>query len=289
MMRRLFHVLLLVGACWFAAYAAEVQQLQLPERIGAGTEISFSAPSDGELIIIGPAAVIRRDVRSGEQIRLSGDEVSSAGRYLVLLRGDDQERKGEFYVTSARPEKISFVARPSRVPVSRRDAISGVTFIFDQHDNLVLHPVAVEFAVSLQGAGSIKQKVSTQGGIAFVRLPSGSREGAAQFVALVNGVSEKRVVRQVASDPCALSMRAQRSKEGVQVETAPIRDCSGNSLPDGTIVTFTAVTPDGRRSTIDARMKRGVARATFPALAQARLSVASGVVMGNEVSIGGGR
>jgi hypothetical protein len=95
------------------------------------------------------------------------------------------------------------------------------------------------------------------------------------------------VVQQTASDPCNLRMHAQKEKNGVIVETDPIRDCAGNPVPDGTIVTFTSIDDKGR-STVDARIKKGVARAQLPPMQNATLSVAAGVVVGNEVRWGGG-
>jgi len=71
------------------------------------------------------------------------------------------------------------------------------------------------------------------------------------------------------------------------VETDPIRDCSGNLVPDGTIVTFIQNDKTGK-STVDARIKKGVARAVLPAVPGTTISVASGVVLGNEVRWGGG-
>jgi hypothetical protein len=52
-------------------------------------------------------------------------------------------------------------------------------------------------------------------------------------------------------------------------------------------VTFTEVDSSGR-STVDARIKKDVARAELPLSNNATISVASGVVLGNEVHIGGG-
>ncbi|HEV8524956.1 MAG TPA: hypothetical protein VGQ71_10690 [Terriglobales bacterium] len=110
-------------------------------------------------------------------------------------------------------------------------------------------------------------------------MDSARKEGAAQFVVSVDGTAERRVVQQV-SDPCNLRMRAQRTEKAILVETDPIRDCSGNPVPDGTIVTFTAMGQRGR-STVDARIKRGTARTELPLSDGALISVASGVVMGN--------
>jgi hypothetical protein len=130
--------------------------------------------------------------------------------------------------------------------------------------------------------------MNTRAGLAWVALDSSRKEGPAQFVASIGEVSERRVVRQVASDPCNLRIKAERSAKAIEVVTDPIRDCSGNPVPDGTIVTFTAVSPRGK-SSVDARIKKGVAKAELPPLQDATISVASGVVMGNEIHVGGGR
>ena len=98
----------------------------------------------------------------------------------------------------------------------------------------------------------------------------------------------RRVVQQVASDPCNLHMKAERHDKNIIVETDPVHDCTGNPVPDGTIVTFTETDSRGR-STVDARIKRGIAKAELPASDNATISVASGVVLGNEIHIGGGQ
>jgi hypothetical protein len=99
----------------------------------------------------------------------------------------------------------------------------------------------------------------------------------------------RRVVQQVASDACDLKMKlAGKTDKSIVVETEPIKDCSGNAVPDGTIVTFIEVTDKGR-STVDARIKRGTARAELPLAGSGTISVASGVVTGNELHIGGGQ
>ena len=92
-------------------------------------------------------------------------------------------------------------------------------------------------------------------------------------------------MQQVASDPCNLRIKAQRTAKSILVETEPVRDCSGNAVPDGTIVTFTATDPAGK-STVDMPVKQGVARAQLLASGSAVISVASGVVMGNQLRLG---
>ncbi len=149
-----------------------------------------------------------------------------------------------------------------------------------------MQPQPVKFELSAEGA-TVSRTESTRYGAAYTKLDSSRKEGVAQFVASSGSASVRRVVQEVASDPCDIRMRAQRDKNGILVQTDPIRDCAGNPVPDGTIVTFTSTDASGR-STVDARIKRGVAQAELPASRNATISVAAGVVVGNEIKWGGG-
>jgi hypothetical protein len=260
---------------------AALAQLAPPAKITAGQGATIGSGS-GELLVFGPGIAMKRNVTGS--IDLSAEELARAGRYVAVL-GDE---KKEFFVSPGEPTTVSFIARPSRVPVSTQNAVIGVAFVFDHQQNLVFTPASVKFDLAVNGSSSFSRSVQAQNGIAWVRTASGSREGAAQFTASLNeNVSQKRIIQQVASDPCSIRMRVERHGSTVVVVTDPIKDCSGNAIPDGTIVTFTQSAPSGR-STIDARIKRGIARATLPAVPGATISVASGVVLGNEVRLGGG-
>jgi hypothetical protein len=185
---------------------------------------------------------------------------------------------------------LSFLARPSRVPVARPGVISGIAVVFDRFQNLVLQPTPIKFSLSMDGAGAgVSETVTSRNGVAWVNSSSARKAGAAQFVAAAGDTSVRRVVQQVASDPCNLRMHVvQRNKDGVIVETDPVRDCTSNPVPDGTIVTFTQTDSRGR-STVDARIKKGIARAMLPSSDNATITVASGVVLGNELRVGGGQ
>ena len=104
-------------------------------------------------------------------------------------------------------------------------------------------------------------------------------------MAALDDLSARRVVQQVASDPCHLRIEGKRAAAGIIVETEPIHDCAGNFLPDGTIVTFTATGANGK-STVDAPIKQGIARAQIATAGAAVISAASGIVLGNELRIG---
>jgi hypothetical protein len=263
------------------AFAAD---LKAPKQATAGEGVTITAGDSGDLLLFGPGGASKRKVSAGD-VQIPGEDVRAAGRYMAIL----DDASAEFYVAAAKPSTVNFLARPSRVPVSRPDAISGVAFVFDDFQNLVLKPTPVKFDLTIKENAPTTRTVESKDGIAFTRLPSASKEGAAQFVASVSGGTPvRRVVQQVASDACDLRMKAQKTDKSIIVETDPIKDCSGNAVPDGTIVTFIEVTDKGR-STVDARIKRGTARAELPLAASGTISVASGVVTGNELHIGGGQ
>jgi hypothetical protein len=273
---KLFSVLLML-TCAAAA------QINVPQQATAGESATMSASGGGTLYLIGPGTAIKRDVKPGESVTLSADDLAYAGRYTAILNGNAQS----FYVSPAKPQKLSFMARPSRVPVAQPNVISGAVFVLDRNDNLVTAPGAVKFELGVTGQAPVSQSVPTKDGIAYIRAASGKREGPAQFTASVGDIVVRRIVQQVASDPCNLRMKAQRAGNDIAVETEPVRDCSGNPVPDGTIVTFIETTGDRGKSTVDARVKHGVAKAMLPAVSGATLSVASGVVLGNEIRWGG--
>jgi hypothetical protein len=279
-------IALAVGMCPLLAQAAT---LTVPKQVAAGSDIVISTNGSGQatLIVVGPGHASKQTVRLGESIALKGDEFKNAGRYVAVLKSGDGNSSADFFVTASAPANISFLAQPSRVPTARPQAISGTALVMDKYANLVTAPTPVKFELAVPGTAPETRGSTSKDGISWVRMDSGKREGPAQFVASTGSISTRRVVQQVAADPCNLRMRAQRDKDGILVETDPIRDCSGNAVPDGTIVTFTQVDDRGK-TTVDARIKRGIAKAELPAANRATISVAAGVVVGNEIRWGGG-
>lgn len=164
--------------------------------------------------------------------------------------------------------------------------MSGVALPFDEFGNLVLAPETVQFQMSSKSnENGNSHSVQTHAGVAWFRASSGKTAGPLQITASLNDVSARRVVQQVASEPCRLRIKGERTAKGIMVETDPVRDCSGNPVPDGTIITFTAKSGN-ETSTVDAPVKQDVARARIVATGSAVISAASGVVMGNELRVG---
>ncbi|MBV9608804.1 MAG: hypothetical protein JO187_04530 [Acidobacteria bacterium] len=290
MIRNVLLGLAILLACWFAADAANAADLNLPQQITAGTDLSITPPGSGTatLYLMGPGHVEKREIKLGENVTIPGSSLRASGRYQVIVKNGGEQTVATLFVAPAKASEANFLARPSRVPVATSGVISGVAFVFDQYKNLVLAPTPVKFSLSVADAAPITRTETAKNGVAWVTLASAHKAGAAQFVAEVDDSQVRRVVQQVASDPCNLRMKAERRANGIEVETEPVRDCSGNPVPDGTIVTFTQVDAKGR-STVDARIKRGIAKAELPASDNATISVASGVVLGNEIHLGGGR
>jgi len=185
-------------------------------------------------------------------------------------------------VTPSTVSALSFLAHPSRALVKQNDSISGVVFPFDKFQNLVTTPVTVNFQLTANKANLFSRSVPTRFGVVWFRSNSGNSAGLALLTASTNNISAQRALQLVASDPCNLRIKAQPTAKGVLVETDPVHDCSGNIVPDGTMVTFTANSGAGR-STVDAPIKKGVARANLTPSGTTVISAASGVVMGNEL------
>lgn len=272
--------------------AADGDALQIPKVVEAGSSFSIPTRATGKtvLYIVSPAQVLRRNVEPGESVVIAAGDLHNAGHYLALLAGPGTTEKAEFDVVAAgQPASLNFLAKPSRLPVGRPSGISGVAYVFDVYRNLVREPTPVSFQLSDSAGGTQTRSVPTRNGVAWVKMDSAPRAGAAQFQVSVGSVSDKRVVQQVPGDPCNLRMSAQRSGQRMILETAPVRDCNGNPVSDGTIISFTQ-TYDGRsEATVDVPLKRDVARTELPARDGSVISVATGVVLGNEIRVGGQR
>ena len=275
----------------FFVFTALMQAVELrpPAQATAGAPftIASSGAGEGTFYLIGPGHISKRKVNAGGEISVQGDEVEQSGRYTAIFCAD-QCTSVNFFVRPAQASRLSLLVHPSRVPVAAANAISAVAFVFDRFHNLVLAPQKVDFKVMPPEGAAISQFKTSANGVAWIRITSARKGGLAKVGASIGEVAEMRVVQQVASDACNLRIKAIPGPKGISVETDPVRDCSGNFVPDGTVVSFTK-TDSGGKTTVDAPIKRGVARVEMAVSGPARISVASGVVNGNELSLGGAR
>jgi hypothetical protein len=264
---------------------AQLEHLNLPKAVEAGAGFSIQSTGNGKatLYLIGPGQVQRRDVQLGESTSFSPGSLCYAGRYLVVLAAESFTETRSFDVAPAgAPATLSFIAKPSRLPVGLHDSITGAVYIFDSYHNLITTPMPVTFQLSTPSGTVQKHSASSSEGAAWTSMDSTAQQGIDRFVAQVGEVSSTRIVAQVPGDPCGLKMSARQIGQKVQLITDPVRDCNGNAVSDGTVVTFTAKY-GGTQSTIDQPLKHGVAEVITQVHSGATLSVASGVVMGNQI------
>lgn len=262
--------------------------LRVPSDAVAGqaTSIATSGSGSATFYLVGPAIALKHEVQLGQAVPLTANDVKIAGRYVATVCSSGCS-SATFFVSPARPADLAFLVHPSRAPVSESDVISGVAFSFDEFGNLVFAPATINFQLSAaKGVAPIEHSVQTQHGAAWFRTNSGKSAEPLHVTASLGAVKATRVVQEVASEPCNLRIKGERTAKGIMVETEPVRDCSGNPVPDGTIVTFTAKSGD-QTSTVDAPIKQDVARARITTEVPAVVSAASGVVMGNELKVGG--
>lgn len=281
--------LISVAICFLVAAAAQGSEIHAPAQTIAGNPIMIATGGSGDatFYLIGPASTSKRQVRAGSDIAVDSDQLEHAGRYVAILCASDGCASSSFFVNAAAPNRLSLLVHPSRVPVASPNGISTVAFTFDNFHNLVLKPEPVKFSVQPKGGNEISADREAKDGVAWVRLTSAKKEGPTRLGAALGHANEVRVVQQVAGDACNLRIKASRVKNHYLIETDPVRDCSGNPVPDGTIVSFT-MTDSAGKTTVDVPIKRGTAKIEMPIKGRARVTVASGVVTGNELEVSGG-
>lgn len=267
--------------------SAKAAQMQVPASMLAGQAFSISASGSGRatFYLLGPDHVVKRTVSLGSDVKIGSSDVRTAGRYEVILC-DSSCTSETFEVQAAQPAHLSFFLHPSRVPVSMPDSIDATAFVFDRYFNLVLAPSTVDFRITPASGPGFSRQSSTRNGVAWMRMNSTAHEGRVEVTAMIGNTEEPRVIQQVAAEACGLRMKAVTNGTVVTLETDPVRDCSGNPLPDGTIVSFTKLDQAGK-STVDTPIKKGVARTQFSMHGPAQISVACGVVEGNELALNG--
>ena len=276
-------MLLLAGACW-------ASEIHAPAQTTAGSAVSLSTSGSGEatLYLVGPASASKQKVQAGSDIAVDGEQLDNAGRYVAILCASDGCTSTSFFVNPAAAHRLGLLVHPSRVPVGKANGISTVAFVFDNFHNLVFKPEPIKFSIQPKDGKEVSADRQSQNGVAWVRISSANKEGATKIGAEIGHADEVRVVQQVAADACNLRIKASRAKGNFLVETDPVRDCGGNSVPDGTVVSFTKTDASGK-TTVDVPIKRGVAKVEIPVQGKARITVASGVVTGNELEVSGTR
>lgn len=272
------------------ALGASASEIHAPAKVTAGTAITVqtSGSGDATFYLIGPSLASKSKVQAGSAIPVESDQLEHAGRYFAVLCASDGCSATNFSVSPAAANRLSFLVHPSRIPVGSAQGISAVAIVRDSFQNLVPKPEAVTFSVMAKDEKPVSAARTSENAVAWVRLTSAKKEGPAKLGASIGHADEIRIVQQVAADACNLRIKASRAKRGFLIETDPVHDCSGNPVPDGTVVSFTESDGAGK-TTVDVPIKRGVAKVEMPIDGRAKITVASGVVTGNELEVAGGQ
>ena len=264
---------------------AEGARMSLPKAVEAGNAFSIQSAGNGKatLYIIGTGQVLKRDMQLGETTFFPAGLLYNAGRYLAVLTEDSSTQSDSFDVVPlSKPVDLGFLAKPSRLPVGMREGITGAVYVFDAYHNLITAPMPVSFELSNPSGTSQKRIVTTRDGAAWAAMDSTAQQGIDRFVVRGGDASSARVVAQVPGDPCGLKVSARQSGQKLQLITDLVRDCNGNAVPDGTVVTFT-LNYKGGQSTVDVPLKHGIAEIQMAAINGAAISAASGVVLSNQI------
>jgi hypothetical protein len=288
---RIFNILFFVCSVFVVLSPAQTPPaLRLPANVVAGEAVTIPSNGSGSetFYLVGPGHVLKRNVPAGQDIQLGSADLATSGTYQAVVCSGEDCTSTNFYVASDRGKDLVFLVHPSRIAVGQPNAISAVTVVLDRFHNLVVQPEAVTFRATTKENGVSSPPQMSRNGIAWTRLNSGAKDGTVEISASLGQTSERRVVQQVAAEPCHLQVSAEHKGNQVVLQTEPVRDCRGNAVPDGTIVTFTKTDKLGR-STVDAPIKKGVARTEMAFGGPATISVACGVVLGNDIRMGGAR
>lgn len=277
----------IVLACLTPGIACVAQRVNLtvPKIVEAGAAFSIQCGGNGRgtLYIVGPVQVIKRDVELGKETAFAAGTLYNAGHYSVWLESKESRGTASIdVVPEAKPSNLTFIAKPSRLQVALQGGITGTAYVFDSYGNLITKPLEISFELSDPAAATQRRIVETRNGAAWTEMDSTQHEGKDEFVVRTGDVSNKRVIFQVPSEPCSLRMSATPLGNKIQLMTDPVRDCSGNAVPDGTVVTFTEIDKESK-STVDVPLKKGIATVEMPLHRGAMISVASGVVLGNQI------
>ena len=158
---------------------ALAQELRLPKTVTAGQAFSIQSTGSGKavLYVVGLGQVLKRDVQLGETESFPAGTLYNAGHYLVLVVGASSKESGSFDVVPAeQPAAISFLAKPSRLPVGQRKGISGAVYVFDAYQNLVTAPLPVSFELSNQSGATQARTVVSRDGSAWTEMDSSPRK-----------------------------------------------------------------------------------------------------------------
>jgi hypothetical protein len=221
-----------------------------------GLHLLQSAAADGRAIFVVPGAM----TRAAGVAALTASIGRARGHAAVQL-------------TASGPiSPITPLIGPHSVIANGRAQSMAVVIPFDEHGNTIADGSTVRLSIQYPDQRVVEREVTLQGGVAWLRVPGGMREGRIAISA-VSGAGRGQEADLVAVSGDAADLRvmiepAVANADGRQIvsmRTTQIRDAAGNLVSDGTLVRFIAKMPDGTLRSIPASAIDGVAQAPLQA------------------------
>ena len=209
----------------------------------------------------------------------------NAGHYVVVLVGVSLHRK-RFVRCCARKRSrpiVSFLAKPSRLPVGLHDGITGAVYVFDAYHNLIAAPTPVSFELSNPTGAAQKRIVETHDGAAWTEMDS-TRPTRHRQVRSASWRSLQHARRQAGS---GRSVRIEDERPASRVSRfscRPNRCAIAAAMPFRTERSLLSPRPTmARNPRWTCRLSGELRKWKCPPISGATISVASGVVLGNEI------
>lgn len=223
-----------------------------------GLHLLQSPAADGRAIFVVPGAMTR-----------------AAGVAALTASIGRARGHAEVQITPSGPiSPITPLIGPHSVIANGRAQSMAVVIPFDAHGNTIADGSTVLLSIQYPDQRVVVREVTVQGGVAWLRVPGGTREGRIAISA-VSGAGRGQEADLVAVSGDAADIRVvvepplanADGRQIVAMRTNQIRDAAGNLVSDGTLVRFVAKMPDGTLRSIPAYTIDGVAQAPLQASA----------------------
>ena len=94
--------------------------------------------------------------------------------------------------------RITFIAKPSRLPVALQGGITGTAYVFDSYQNLITAPLPVSFELSSKSSQTQTRTMETRNGAAWTQM---DRHRTRQKISLLHALAMFRALALSARCP----------------------------------------------------------------------------------------
>jgi hypothetical protein len=271
-----------------------------PRAITAGESLKITVASLGApnsmivtLLAVGSYGlrVYQSSFRQGEALfLLPGNETRQSGMVFLTALASQARGTAQLLIQPAPPvEPLTPLVGARAIIADAQHWSMTVLIPFDVFGNPVMEGTRVELLILHPGNHLEKKLLVVRNLLAWTRVFSGIRAGRTLIVARIGQVHGfEGTLLEVAGWPVPFDLSANPPSlpaDGhllTTLSTTVIQDKFGNSMPDGTLITFIVRAPDGSFSTIPAYTIGGIAHVPLQAPRQPGRYVVQATVLGVE-------